>query len=96
MVADHGAVGQNVMPMLHDADEGCVVIDRESMPGVDLVGSELDRVTLGPAGVRAVSAVELAWGEDRVYALSRAVVRDDATKVPLMVRVLRTRYTSQI
>ena len=96
MVADHGAVGQNVMPMLHDADEGCVVIDRESMPGVDLVGSELERVTLGPAGVRAVSAVVLAWRDDSESVLARAVVRDDATKVPLMVRVLRTRNTSQI
>ena len=55
VVAGYGAVGQKVIEMLHDARETCVVIDRVSAPGVDVVGNVLEQATLDrPGFVRLV------------------------------------------
>jgi Trk K+ transport system NAD-binding subunit len=96
VVAGYGAVGQKVIEMLRDAGETCVVIDREPMPGVDLVGSVLERGTLDKACLREASAVVLALSDDSESVFATAVVRDYAPEVPLVVRVLRARNTSRI
>jgi Trk K+ transport system NAD-binding subunit len=96
VVAGHGAVGQKVIEMLRDAGETCVVIDRVPMPGVDLVGSVLERSTLDKAHLREASAVVLALSDDSESVFATAVVRDYAPEVPLIVRVLRTRNTARI
>ncbi len=96
VLAGYGAVGQKVVEMLQDAGETCVVIDRSSAPGVNLVGSVLERSILAQAGVREASAVVLALSDDSESVFAAAVVREYAPDVPLIVRVLRTPNTSRI
>lgn len=96
VVAGYGAVGQKVVELLHDADEACVVIDRASAPGVDVVGNVLDRATLDKARVREASAVILALNDDSESVFATAAVRDYAPEVPLIVRVLRSPNTARL
>jgi len=96
VLAGFGAVGRKVVEMLHDAGETCVVIDRVAAPGVDVVGSVLEQVTLDKAGIRAASAVVLALSDDSESVFATAVVRDYAPEVPLIVRVLRTPNTARL
>jgi Trk K+ transport system NAD-binding subunit len=90
VVAGYGAVGQKVIEMLHDARETCVVIDRVSAPGVDVVGNVLEHATLNRARVREASAVILALSDDSECVFATAAVRDYAPEVPLIVRALRS------
>jgi Trk K+ transport system NAD-binding subunit len=96
VLAGFGAVGHKVIEMLHDATETCVVIDRVAGPGVDVVGSALERATLDRAGVRDASAVVLALSDDSESVFATAVVRDYAPEVPLIVRVQRTHNTERL
>ena len=96
VLAGFGAVGQKVVEMLKDAGEDCVVIDQVAAPGVDLVGSVMERSTLDQARVREASAVVLALSDDSESVFATAIVRDYAPGVPLIVRVLRTRNTTRI
>jgi Trk K+ transport system NAD-binding subunit len=96
VLAGFGAVGQKVVEMLHDAGETCIVIDRLPTPGVDLVGSVLERNMLDKAKLREASAVVLALSDDSESVFATAVVRDYAPEVPLIVRVQRTRNTARL
>ncbi len=96
VLAGFGAVGQKVVEMLHDAGETCIVIDRLAIPGVDLVGSVLERDMLDKAKLREASAVVLALSDDSESVFATAVVRDYAPQVPLIVRVQRTRNTARL
>ncbi|RFO98388.1 hypothetical protein DIC66_00330 [Rhodoferax lacus] len=96
VLAGFGAVGQKVVEMLQDAGETVTVIDRLPAPGVDLVGSVLERSTLDRAKLREASAVVLALSDDSESVFATAVVRDYAPQVPLIVRVQRTRNTARI
>jgi Trk K+ transport system NAD-binding subunit len=96
VLAGFGAVGQKVVEMLHDAGETCIVIDRLAAPGVDLVGSVLERNMLDRAKLREASAVVLALSDDSESVFATAVVRDYAPEVPLIVRVQRTRNTARL
>ena len=96
VLAGFGAVGQKVVEMLKDAGEDCVVIDQVPAPGVDFVGSVMERSTLDQARVREASAVVLALSDDSESVFATAIVRDYAPGVPLIVRVLRTRNTTRL
>lgn len=96
VLGGYGAVGQKVVEMLLDAGETCTVIDRVAGPGVDVVGSVLDRACLDKARVREASAVVLALSDDSESVFATAVVRDYAPGVPLIVRVLRTPNTARL
>lgn len=96
VVAGYGAVGHKVVEMLHDAGEACVVIDRVSAPGVDVVGNVLEPATLDRARVREASAVILALSDDGESVFATAAVRDYAPEVPLIVRVLRSPNTVRL
>jgi Trk K+ transport system NAD-binding subunit len=96
VVAGYGTVGHKVIELLHDAGETCVVIDRVSGPGVDVVGNVLEQATLDQAGVREASAVILALSDDSESLFATAAVRDYAPEVPLIVRVLRSSNTARL
>ena len=96
VLAGFGAVGQKVVEMLQDAGETCIVIDRLAAPGVDLVGSVLERNMLDRAKLREASAVVLALSDDSESVFATAVVRAYAPEVPLIVRVQRTRNTARL
>ncbi len=96
VVAGYGAVGHKVVEMLQDAGEACVVIDRVSAMGVDVVGNVLELATLDQAVVREASAVVLALSDDSESVFATAAVRDYAPEVPLIVRVLRSPNTARL
>ncbi|TRZ91229.1 MAG: hypothetical protein D4R84_14610 [Rhodocyclaceae bacterium] len=96
VLAGYGAVGHKVIEMLHDAGETCVVIDRVTAPGVDVVGSVLEQATLDQAKVREASAVILALSDDSESVFATAVVRDYAPEAPLIVRVQRAPNTARL
>ena len=96
VVAGYGAVGQKVIEMLQDAGETCTVIDSVAAPGVDVVGSVLQKASLDKARVREASAVVLALSDDSESVFATAVVRDYAPEVPLIVRVLRSHNTARL
>jgi Trk K+ transport system NAD-binding subunit len=96
VVAGYGAVGQKVIEMLLDAGETCTVIDLAAAPGVDVVGSVLEKASLDKARVREASAVVLALSDDSESVFATAVVRDYAPEVPLIVRVLRAPNTARL
>ena len=96
VVAGYGAVGHKVIEMLHDAGEACVVIDRVSAPGVDVVGNVLEKATLDQARVLEASSVILALSDDSESVFATAAVRDYAPEVPLIVRVLRSPNTARL
>ena len=96
VLAGYGAVGRKVIEMLHDAGETSIVIDRESAPGVDVVGNVLELATLSQAKVREAGAVILALSNDSESVFATAVVRDYAPEVPLIVRVGRAPNTARI
>ncbi len=89
VVAGYGTVGGKVVEMLRDAHELTTVIDKQPVPGVDVVGNVLEHATLDQANVRAASAVVLALNNDSEGVFATAVVRDYAPEVPLIVRVNR-------
>jgi len=96
VLAGYGAVGRKVIEMLHDAGESCIVIDRESASGVDVVGNVLELATLAQARVREAGAVILALSNDSESVFATAVVRDYAPEVPLIVRVGRAPNTARL
>ena len=91
-----GSVGRKVLQMLRDAGEHCVVVDTVAYQGVDVVGNVLERTTLENAGVREASSVILVLNDDSEAVFARAVVRDFAPEVPLIVRVKRAPNTQRI
>ena len=72
------------------------MIDLVAAPGVDVVGSVLQKASLDKARVREASAVVLALSGDSESVFATAVVRDYAPEVPLIVRVLRTPNTARL
>lgn len=96
VLAGFGAVGRKVIEMLHDARETCIVIDRLSGAGIDVVGNVLEQATLNQARVREASAVILALSDDSESVFATAVVRDYAPEVPLIVRVNRAPNTERL
>jgi len=96
VLAGYGAVGHKVIEMLHDAKETCIVIDRLSGTGIDVVGNVLEQTTLNQARVREASAVILALSDDSESVFATAVVRDYAPEVPLIVRVNRAPNTERL
>ena len=96
VLAGFGTVGSKVAQMLQDAKENFTVIDRQSAPGVDVVGNVLEVATLDKARVREASAVIIALSDDSEAVFATAVVRDYAPEVPLIVSVSRTRNTERL
>lgn len=96
IVAGFGAVGFKVAQMLQDVGETCTVIDRQTFPGVDILGNVLELGTLQRARVREASAVILALSDDSETIFAAAAIRDHAPEAPLIVRVSRARNTERI
>ncbi|MFO1432008.1 MAG: NAD-binding protein [Candidatus Competibacteraceae bacterium] len=96
VVAGYGTVGGKVVEMLHDAHELTIVIDKQALPGVDIVGNVLEHATLAQANVRTASAVVLALNNDSEGVFATALVRDYAPEVPLIVRVNRASNVARL
>ena len=86
VLAGCGTGGGKVVEMLNDAGETTIVIDQETLPGVDMVGNVLEHATMQRASVRSAS---VALSNDSEGVFAPAVVRDHAPEVPLIVRANR-------
>jgi Trk K+ transport system NAD-binding subunit len=90
VVAGYGLVGRRLVELLNEAGETTTVIDRQPIPGVDIVGNVLEHATLERARVCWASAVVVTLNNDSEGIFATAVVRDHAPEVPLIVCAERT------
>jgi Trk K+ transport system NAD-binding subunit len=96
VVCGYGAVGQKVVELLRDAGEPVVVVDRERVDGVDIVGDVLDRETLLRAEVAGAHTVIIALSDDSSTLFAASVIRDHARDVPIIARVNRAEHVERI
>jgi len=96
VVAGYGVVGRRLVELLIEAGETTTVVDRQPIPGVDVVGNVLEHATLERARVCWASAVVLALSNDSEAIFATAVVRDHAPEVPLIVRAERTANVARL
>ncbi len=87
VVAGFGEVGKKVHQLLTDAGEKVVAIDRDPLPGVDLVGNVLDPDTLLEAGVADARGVIVALDRDDLTVFTTVMVKDLAEDAPVIARV---------
>jgi Trk K+ transport system NAD-binding subunit len=96
IVAGFGEVGGKVHQLLTDAGEEVRVIDRQSRPGVDLVGNVLDPSVLRDAGVEKSKAVILALDSDDATLFATVIVQDCTAEAPVIARVNHARNVQNI
>ncbi len=96
LVAGYGEVGKKVAQLLRDADEPVLVLDREALEGVDLVGDVLDSDLLQGAGIEEARAVVLALDDDRATLFATVILRDLRPELPLVARVNQAENVDRI
>lgn len=95
VVLGYGEVGHKVVEFLRDAGEPTVVVDREPIEGVDVVGDALDPAVLRQAGLLTARAALLLVGDDSTNLFTTAVVRDLAPEIPIIARVARVDHVER-
>ncbi|KOR30840.1 hypothetical protein TI04_03870 [Achromatium sp. WMS2] len=96
IVAGYGEVGHKVVQMLADAGEEVTTVDRDSKPGVNIIGNVLDQTVLEQAGACDAKAIVLALGNDSETLFAATVVREIAPAVPLLAHVKQPQTVSRI
>ena len=96
MIAGFGEVGRKVHELLVDAGEEVRVIERQGVPGVDLVGNVLDPGVLETAGLTSARAVVLALNSDDATLFTSVMIRDSVADVPVIARVNHARNVENI
>ncbi len=96
LVAGFGEVGRKVHELLTDAGEDVRVIERQDVPGVDVVGNVLDSSVLERAGVTVARGVVLALNSDDATMFGAVIVRDLVAGVPVVARVNHARNLDNI
>ncbi|QRV15842.1 NAD-binding protein [Haloterrigena salifodinae] len=86
VVAGHGEVGSTISERLRAAGVACTVIDREELPGVDVVGDATDEDVLERADLQTATAFVVAVGSDDEAILSALVARELADDLDVVVR----------
>ena len=96
LIAGFGEVGRKVHELLTDAGESVRVIERQNVPGVDVVGNVLDPSVLERAGVSEARGVVLALDSDDATMFGAVIVRDLVSGVPVIARVNHARNVDNI
>jgi Trk K+ transport system NAD-binding subunit len=96
LIAGFGEVGRKVHELLTDAGEEVRVIERQNVPGVDVVGNVLDSSVLERAGVAEARGVVLALNNDDATMFGAVIVRDLVAGVPVVARVNHARNLDNI
>lgn len=96
LIAGFGEVGRKVHELLTDAGEEVRVVERQSVPGVDVVGNVLDSSVLERAGVADARGVVLALNSDDATMFGAVIVRDLVAGVPVVARVNHARNLDNI
>lgn len=96
LVIGYGQLGKFVAHSLREAKEHVVVIDQQTLPGVDVVGDALEPSLLKSAGIERARAVVLALSGDSSTILATALIRELSSGVPLIARVNGREQTQRI
>jgi len=86
VVAGYGDMGTRVSEVLDENDIPHTVVDREEMPGVDVVGDISEEETLDEAGLADASALLLALGDDAASVFATLVARENYPDVEILCR----------
>jgi Trk K+ transport system NAD-binding subunit len=87
LVVGYGAVGRTVADELDDIGVPHTVLDRDDMPGVDVVGDATEAETLTAAGIENAQTVVLALPDDTTTEFATLVIRDMAPETEIIARV---------
>ena len=96
MIGGFGEVGRKVVQLLKDVGEDFRVIDREDVPGVDLVANILDADVFDELDLANSKGVILALDSDTATLFATVIVKDLAPDVPVTVRVNEARNVEKI
>jgi Trk K+ transport system NAD-binding subunit len=96
LIAGFGEVGRKVHELLTDAGEAVRVVERQSVPGVDVVGNVLDSSVLERAGVTEARGIVLALNSDDATMFGAVIVRDLVAGMPVVARVNHARNLDNI
>jgi len=86
LVAGYGEVGKSAAEALASAGVPHTVLDREEMPGVDVVGDATEPEDLRRAGIAQARTVLLALPEDTATEVAALVARDANPDVEVVAR----------
>ena len=86
LVAGYGEVGKSAAEALASAGVPHTVLDREEMPGVDVVGDATEPEDLRRAGIEQARTVLLALPEDTATEVAALVARDANPDVEVVAR----------
>jgi len=86
LVGGYGEVGSTVRKSISSAGIECTVIDREELPGVDVVGDVTEPEVLAEAGLSDASTVILALSDDTLAVFATLVIRQEAPDVEIIAR----------
>jgi Trk K+ transport system NAD-binding subunit len=89
LVGGYGEVGKKVVELLRDAGEAVVVVDRQPLPGVEVVGDIFDAALIERLGVDHAQAVILALDSDSAALFATVITKATAPDVPVIARVNR-------
>ena len=87
VIVGYGQVGETVADQLGAADLPVTVVDREDLPGVDVVGDATEPETLREADIESAQTVVLALPDDTTTEFTMLVVRDLAPNTQVLARV---------
>ena len=96
VVCGGGEVGRKVAELLEAVGEKVKLIDRQTVPGVDVLGDVLDMKVLEGAGVKDAQAVILALNTDSSTLFATVILKDIAPDVPVIARVNRAENVERI
>lgn len=89
LVGGYGEVGKKVVELLRDVGETVRVVDRQALPGVEVVGDIFDTALIDRLGVDAAQAVILALDSDSAALFATVITKAAAPDVPVIARVNR-------
>ena len=95
-MAGFGEVGRKVHELLTDVGEEVRVIERQAVPGVDVVGDVLDTSVLRKAGIESARSLVLALDSDDATLFATVIARDLADDVSIIARVNHGRNVDNI
>ncbi|MFB6307922.1 MAG: TrkA family potassium uptake protein [Haloarculaceae archaeon] len=89
VVIGHGEVGERITRALDDNDLPYAVLDKQDVPGVDVVGDATEPAALKRVGVDEASTIILALSDDTIAEFAALVVRDLNPSAELLARAQR-------
>ncbi|MFB6270294.1 MAG: TrkA family potassium uptake protein [Halobacterium sp.] len=96
IVAGYGEVGSTVREVLDQEGVETTVVDRQDLPGVDVVGDATEGSTLQTAGLADAGALVLALGDDTSTVFATLVARESTPDVEILCRANETESSTKM